>query len=102
LTTPVLNAVTSCTTADCWRQCANFAGEAAEFAFCGEVFWKSTTRSGSGKATGRNSTAFTTEKIAVFAPIPSVSAASAASENAGFCTNIRSDCLRSLKNDSSM
>src|SRR2546423_14590596 len=61
-----------------------------------------TTRSGSGTGTGFSSTALTTEKIAVFAPIPSVSAATAATVNAGLCTNIRRECLRSLRNASNM
>ena len=45
----------------------------------------------------RSITALTTEKIAVFTPMPSVSAAIAASVNAGLCANIRSECFRSLK-----
>ena len=57
---------------------------------------KTTTRSASGMTTGSSRTALTTEKIAVFAPIPSVRAAIAASVNAGLCANIRSDCFRSL------
>jgi hypothetical protein len=59
---------------------------------------KTTTESGSWTPTGRSSTALTTEKIAVFAPMPSVSAATAASANAGLCANTRTDFLRSRKN----
>ena len=44
----------------------------------GDTFMKTTTRSGSGTATGFSSTALTTEKMAVLAPMPSVSAATAA------------------------
>src|SRR5687767_15118043 len=56
-----------------------------------------TTRSGSGTATGFRRTALTTEKMAVLAPMPSVSAATAASVKAGLCANIRTECLRSLR-----
>src|SRR5258708_37723651 len=59
-----------------------------------------TTRSGSGTATGFSSTAFTTEKIAVLAPMPSVSAATAARVNAGLCANMRSECFKSFTNAS--
>src|SRR5437667_7301621 len=51
---------------------------------------KKTTRSGSGAFTGLRSTALTTEKMAVLAPIPSVSAATAASVNAGALMSVRS------------
>ena len=64
---------------------------------CGDVFMNMTRRSGSGNGTGFNKTAFTTEKIAVFVPIPSANAASAATVKAGFFPNIRSECFRSLK-----
>ena len=63
---------------------------------------KITTRSGSGTATGFSSTALTTEKIAVLVPMPSVSAATAASVKAGLCANIRSACFKSCKSVSSM
>src|SRR4051812_49141749 len=59
-----------------------------------------TTRSASGTAIGFSSTALTTEKIAVLAPMPSVSAATAARVKAGLCANMRSDCLRSRRKDS--
>jgi hypothetical protein len=45
-------------------------------------------------------TALTTEKIAVLAAIPSVSAATAARVNAGLCANARRECFRSLKKPS--
>ena len=43
----------------------------------------STSRSGSGKGAGFSSTELTTEKIAVFVPIPSVRAATAAAVKPG-------------------
>jgi hypothetical protein len=63
---------------------------------------KTTTRSGSGTATGLSKTALTTEKMAVVAPIPKVSAAIAARLNAGLWANMRRECLRSLKKASSI
>ena len=57
-----------------------------------------TSRSGSGNGTGFSNTAFTIEKIAVFAPMPSASAAMAVAVNALLCLNIRMECFRSLKN----
>ena len=84
-----MNAEACSTTLVCWRQCANFAGDAAGPDPCGDVFMKNTTRSGSGADSGFNNTAFRTEKMAVFAPIPSVSAAMAASANAGALTSVR-------------
>src|ERR1051326_1847916 len=79
----------------------NFAGDAAgPPGPRGDVLMKTTTRSGSGMPTGLSRTALTTEKSAVFAPIPSVIAATAAIVNAGLCANIRSECFRSLRNDS--
>ena len=82
------------------RQCVNFAGEAAGPEPCGEVFMNNTMRSGSGTATGFSSTALTTEKIAVFAPMPSVSAATAASVNAGALIRVRMVYRRSLSSSS--
>ena len=61
---------------------------------------KTTTRSGSATATGFSSTALTTEKIAVLAPMPSVRAATAARVKAGLCANMRKECFRSLMNAS--
>ena len=46
------------------------------------MFINMTRRSGSGNGTGLSRTALTTEKMAVFAPMPSASAATAASVNA--------------------
>jgi hypothetical protein len=66
------------------------------------VFRKITSRSGSGKGTGFSRTALTTEKTAVFAPIPSVSAAMAVKVKPRFWANIRSECFRSLRNVSSI
>ena len=48
-----------------------------------------TRRSGSGKAAGLKSTAFTTVKTATVVPMPSVSAATAANVNVGLRQNIR-------------
>ena len=73
LTTLLRNAATSCTTRVCSLQCWNFAGEALLPEPCGNVFMNITRRSGSGNGTGFSRTAFTTEKIAAFAPIPTAS-----------------------------
>src|SRR3954471_11135392 len=59
-----------------------------------------TTRSASGTAIGLSSTALTTEKIAVLAPMPSVSAATAARVKAGLCANMRKECFKSFTNAS--
>src|SRR5438093_5417974 len=83
---------------DGWlRQCWNFAGEAAGPCPPGEVFMNMTSRSGSGNGTGFNNTALTIEKMAVFAPMPSASAAMAVTVNAFACLNIRRECFRSFK-----
>ncbi len=76
-------AATSWTTSACARQWLNLAGEPAEKAPSGEVVWKTTMRSGSGYGNGFSSTAFTMEKIAVLAPMPSARAATAASVKPG-------------------
>jgi len=47
------------------------------------------SRSGSGSGSGRSSSAFTTLKMAVFAPIPIASDKTATSANAGLFANIR-------------
>ena len=78
----------------------NFAGDEPDPDPRGDVLMKTTTRSGSGNDSGLSKTALTTEKMAVLTPMPSVSAATAASVNAGLCRNIRRECLRSLKNAS--
>ena len=44
-----------------------------------------TTRSGSGERTGFNKTALTTEKMAVFVPMPSARAATAVRVKLGLC-----------------
>ena len=51
---------------------------------------KNTSRSASGNGTGLSRTAFTTEKMAVLAPIPSASAATVAKVKAGLRRSIRS------------
>ena len=61
-------AETCCTTVSCARQCMNFAGDPpanSPAGFCGDVFMNITSRSASGNEMGRNSTALTTEKMAV-------------------------------------
>src|SRR5882672_12764313 len=81
----------------CCRHRLNFVGDAAGPEPFGDVFMNATMRSGSGNGTDFSRTVLTTEKIAVFAPIPSVSAAMAATVNPGVCRNMRSECLRSRK-----
>src|SRR5262245_41387588 len=94
---PELNAETSRTTSDCSRRCWNFAGDPAPPAGpCVDVVCRITRRSASGNVIGRSSTALTTEKIAVLAPMPRASADTAAAVKARLCQNIRSDCFRSL------
>jgi hypothetical protein len=82
---------TSETMAVCSRQCWNFAGEAALNAPSGEEVWNTTTRSASGSGTGFRRTALMIEKIAVLAPIPSASAATAAMLKPGLCRNMRKE-----------
>src|SRR6185503_10653657 len=62
---------------------------------CGDVFMKNTRRSGSGKGTGLSRTVLTTEKIAVFTPMPNASAEIAAREKLGFRKRVRRACLMS-------
>ena len=52
---------------------------------------------GVGNGTGFSNTALTTVKIAVFVPMPSVSAATAAIVKPGLRLNNRSECATSLK-----
>ena len=47
------------------------------------------SRSGSGYASGRSSTPFTTLKMAVFAPMPSASASIATAVKPGFLRSVR-------------
>ena len=61
-----------------------------------------TMRSGSVKASGLRRTVFTTEKIAVFVPMPSARAAIAAMVNAGAWRNIRKEWRRSFRKVSIM
>jgi hypothetical protein len=53
------------------RQLLNFAADVRSNDPCGKVVMNAYSRSASGYGTGFNNTASTTEKIAVFAPIPS-------------------------------
>ncbi len=55
------------------------------------------SRSGSAQGRGRSSTAFTTEKIAVLAPIPSARAASATRVKPGVFRRNRRPFLRSAR-----
>ena len=75
----------------------NLGTEPPGLAPFGDVLTNVTSRSGSGNGSGLSSTLFTTEKMAVLAPMPSVNAASAAAVKPGVCRNIRSECLRSRK-----
>ena len=49
-----------------------------------------TMRSGSGYGSGRSKTAFTTEKMAVLAPMPSASVSTATVVKPGFLRSMRS------------
>src|SRR5262245_54067022 len=91
---------TSWTTSVCDRQWMNFAGDAPGPEPCGDVFMKKTSRSGSGALTGLSSTALTTEKIAVLEPMPSVSAAIAASVKARAFISERSVYFKSFSSPS--
>ena len=82
---------------DWFRQCWNFAGDAAGVEPSGYAVMNATIRSLSGNGSGLSTTALTTEKIAVLAPIPSVSAATAAAVKPRFCQNIRRACFTSAR-----
>jgi hypothetical protein len=56
------------------------------------------SRSDCGYASGRNSTALTTEKIAVLAPMPSASVRITTSEKTGFRIAVRIPKLKSCQN----
>ena len=95
--TPGRYADASWTVVVCSRQMLNLGTDAPGLVPLGPTFMKLTIRSGSGYGSGLSSTVFTTEKIAVLAPIPSMSAATAAIVNPGVCRNMRSECFRSRK-----
>src|SRR3954469_4094997 len=87
----------SWTTVDCERQNWNLAGDPAEKPLPSPwTCWNTISRSASGNGSVFSSTALTTEKIAVLAPIPRASAATAASVNPGLRRNRRSECRVSL------
>jgi hypothetical protein len=67
------------------------AGEVTLFllAACRFFSHKTTSRSGSPYGIDRSSTAWTTEKIAVFAPMPSANASNATAVKAGLLRNMR-------------
>ena len=63
-----------------------------KWVFCSST---STMRDGSENGSGRNSTPFTTVKIAVFAPIPRPSVTMATAANPAFFVRTRSPYLKS-------
>ncbi len=90
-------AATCSSTSVCARQCMYFAGDdAGPPATPLFAFTTCTSVSGSGNGMGFNSTALTTEKIAMLTPMPSVSAARAVAVNSLFSRNMRHACLMSL------
>src|SRR5262245_27700327 len=60
-------------------------------------FHATTRRSCSGKGSGRSNTAYTTLKIAVFAPMPNASVTTAIKLKPGFFNNIRAPMRRSCQ-----
>src|SRR6516225_9577759 len=64
---------------------------------CGDVSSIETIRSASGYPSGFSNTAFTTVKIAVFAPMPRARAATAAIVNPGLLMKRCSACLMSFQ-----
>lgn len=81
LTTLFRKAATSSTMESCRAQWANFAGEPPANAPCGVLLLKITIRSALGKGGGFKRTALTSEKIAVFAPMPTARATTAVAVN---------------------
>ena len=80
-------------TLDCPSQCSNFAGEASESKIRSpvseiRVVINMTRRSDSKIGNGLRSTVLTIEKTAVVAPIPSASATTAVTINAGLLKNM--------------
>ena len=73
----------------------NFAGEAALPSPA--VIAGTTRRSESGTRSGFSSTVLTIEKIAVFAPIPSASPATAVMVKPGLLRNMRIECFTSAE-----
>jgi hypothetical protein len=75
----------------CSRQSRKFAGATGFQPSCSTV----TSRDGSRYGSGRSSTALTTEKIAVFAPMPSASVSTATAVKPGFLRIVRTPNLTS-------
>src|SRR5580704_9656003 len=79
----------------CRRQRLYFGTDAAGPLPCGELFIRTTMRSGAGKGSGISRTVLMTEKMAVLAPIPRANAATAAAVKPGLWRSMRKACLRS-------
>src|SRR5438067_8659444 len=77
------------------RQMLNRVCEAPSGGPSRRVVPNTTMRSGSGARTGLSRTVLTTEKMAVFVPMPSASAITAVIANPGFCRNVRRECCKS-------
>ncbi len=77
----------SWSTSVCSRQNMNIGTEVPSISWLPNM--KLTMRSGSGYASGRSSTAFTTVKIAVLAPMPSASVRTATAVKPGLFLSIR-------------
>ena len=71
------------------RQLLNFAADVRSNDPCGKVVMNAYSRSASGYGTGFNNTASTTEKIAVFAPIPNARVRTATVVKPGDCRKLR-------------
>src|SRR5580658_424651 len=92
---PVSYAATSSSTWVCRRQVLYLGTEAAEKPPWGVEVIRVTMRSGWGNARGLSSTVLTTEKMAVFAPIPSASADIAVAVKPGLWRSRRKACFTS-------
>src|SRR5690349_11560150 len=79
----------------CWLQSTKSTGFAGAVANWGCVSHTHTRRPESGKGSGRNSTEYTTEKIALLAPMPSASASTAMAVKPGDLKSTRDAYLRS-------
>jgi hypothetical protein len=90
------NAATCSSTSLCARQCMYLAGDAAGLPIApSNVPTGCTSESGSGYAIGFNSTALTTEKMAMLAPMPSVNATTAVAVKSLLSRNSFHACLTS-------
>src|SRR5712671_3283444 len=84
----------------CLRHSSRSAKVTGPMSFDGKVSFNCTRRSGCAKGRGRRSTALTTLKIAVFAPMPRASVQIAARVKPGTLNNVRSAKRRSWKEES--